>query len=63
MSFIEDACPFEATGRARQCQSCCGASQPVPPCVAAYLGRGRRQHGENVVPIRRADAAGARRAA
>ena len=63
MPSIEDACPFEATARARQCQSCCGASQPVPPCVAAYLGGGRHQHGGNVVPIRRAESAGARKAA
>ena len=51
MSRYEDACPFDARGRANRCENCCSASNNLPPCVAAYLvGRGSGK--ANVIAIR-----------
>ncbi len=63
MSAVEEACPFEPTTRAQRCVSCCGSNNPVPPCVAAYLGEAPRSAAGNVIPLRMAHTRAAKQAA
>jgi hypothetical protein len=63
MSRYEDACPFEPRGRASRCQTCCGANNSVPPCVAAYLSGRQAMAPANVVPLFRVEVVEARKAA
>jgi hypothetical protein len=51
MSAVEDSCPFDPGNRAQRCISCCATIQPVPPCVAAYLGGHSRKVPANVIPL------------
>lgn len=49
MSPYESACPFSASQRANQCESCCQKAG-LPPCVAAYLRGPEQLIARNVVP-------------
>lgn len=62
MSRYEDACPFEPQTRAARCEGCI-ATNGVPPCAAAFLSGRTQKSFDNVVALRRADAAPHRKAA
>ncbi|MGE3073999.1 MAG: hypothetical protein AB7N24_12140 [Dehalococcoidia bacterium] len=63
MSRIESGCPFDARSRASRCETCVPASNNVPPCVVAYLGKGASMPASNVVPLHRIEVLSERKAA
>ncbi len=63
MSAVDEACPFDAVTRAQRCVSCCGPKNPVPPCVAAYLGEPWPRTAGSVIPLHRADTLARKKAA
>ncbi len=63
MSRIENGCPFDAQSRANRCETCVSASDSVPPCVVAYLGKGASMPATNVIPLHRVEVFSQRKAA
>ena len=63
MSRFEEACPFDARGRASRCASCSDANNSLPPCIAAYLGGRQALAPANVIPLFRIEVVDARKAA
>ncbi|MGE0600736.1 MAG: hypothetical protein AB7J35_04775 [Dehalococcoidia bacterium] len=63
MSRIESGCPFDASTRANRCETCVPASNHIPPCVVAYLGRAASLPASNVIPLHRVEVLSDRKAA